>query len=124
MVYVSFSSPYGEGNEKNALPNSIQNQLPSPPTTNDQTNREGEDNAVRALFELNGNNGNRKTNEGAKLCDGISQKNDKRPHDPCDSSPLLPDELWGEIHDVLKTVYQHVDNENDRCHISGKIENC
>ena len=82
MIDAPFSSPDGEpsmekGDEENALPKSNRNQLPSL-TPNDQTNSEGEETALKALCELDDNNVNRKTNEGAKQCDDIPQKNGKR----------------------------------------------
>ena len=76
MIDAPFSSPDGEpsmekGDEENALQKSNRNQLPSLSTPNDQTNSEGEETALKALCELDDNNVNRKTNEGAKQCEAL-----------------------------------------------------
>ena len=73
MINASFSSPddepsMQEGDEENTLLNSNQDQLPSHPPPNDQTNTKLEDAAVKALHSLNGhslngNNGKRKVCE-------------------------------------------------------------
>ena len=129
MIDAPFSSPDGEpsmekGDEENALPKSNRNQLPSLSTPNDQTNSEGEETALKALCELDDNNVNRKTNEGAKQCDDIPQKNGKRPRDLCDSDSLLsPDKMRG-VRDILKKVHGHIDDEDVCCDISEKIETC
>ena len=129
MIDAPFSSPDGEpsmekGDEENALPKSNRNQLPSLSTPNDQTNSEGEETALKALCELDDNNVNRKTNEGAKQCDDIPQKNGKRPRDLCDSdSLLLPDKMRG-VRDILKKAHGHIDDEDVCCDISEKIETC
>jgi len=97
MVDASFSSPGGEssmkeGDEENVLPNSNQKQLPSHSSPKDQTNSEREEDTALVLLELDVNNVNRKTNEGAKHCDGNSQKNGKRLRGSGDSPPKRYDQ--------------------------------
>ncbi len=76
---------------------------------------------VKALYSLNGNNRNSKINEGAKQCDGISQKNGKRPRDPCDIDDCSF--LQEKMRDALKgTLDEYVDNELVRHDVNEKIE--
>jgi len=128
MVDASFSSPGGEssmkeGDEENVLPNSNQKQLPSHSSPKDQTNSEREEDTALVLLGLDVNNVNRKTNEGAKHCDGNSQKNGKRLRGSGDS-PLPPVETRGELlHPKKRPDRKHADDEDDGC-IKEVVQKC
>ncbi len=74
-----------------------------------KTNSELEDAAVQSLRLLNGNNGNKKTNESEKQCDGVSRRNDKRPGHPCD---IDYGRMRG-VRDEIKTEARDKDADDD-----------
>ena len=79
MVDTPFPSPDGEPSTQGVDEKNVENDENEQPNINELE----EAAAHKILHELNGNNGNKKTNR-EKPCDGISRMNAKRPCVRCE----------------------------------------